>query len=788
MGGRAGKHRVEAALCLGLAALSVGLGVGANCAVFGVRDILGRPRLYKDPERLVWLWASFRRAGVERALVPYADFLSWETENRSFEQLGAFYTAGFHLTGEGGPERIWGARVSSRLFPTLGVRPLVGRDFLPDEMRPQSGCAVILSHSLWQRRFGGGPGILGKALTLDGSPCTVIGIMPPRFPFPANAELWASLALDDGPAGRRRSSVAVIGRLRPGLTIEQARADMEGVARRLERQFPQTNIGRGVTLRPFNEEIVGELRPRLGLGSAVAGVFLLILCLNAAGLMFAAVLARREEIAASVAPRAAGRRLLPRIILEGLLVCGAGGVAGVLAAWVALARLLPSISPELARRVQNWGGFDIEVGIRVAGFGLVLLLTSTVISALTPVLEAGLRDRKNARQQGRGSSWSVLRLLHVIAGVPSVLLQMALAMVLLIGAGLLTKSSWRLQEVTLGYDPSHVLTMDVGVSRTRYASNEQAAAFFRQVLERIEALPGVRAAGAISALPAGGNRMVSSFTIEGRPAGGWAEFPTAEVQVISPGYFAAMSIPLLAGRSFTSGDTAAAAPAVVIDETLARRFFPGEDPIGKRLKLGPGLYSIIGVVGGVKESAVQEPSPQMYLSYQQQAVGQPRYLVVRTASDPMGLAAAVGRQIWAVDPNQPVSDVQTIDEVVAGARTPLRFPALLLSISALLALASALIGACGLALCASIGVERGTLLWPLLGGALVVVVGTGLGLAAALASTRLLSGLLYQVSATDPVVFLVCSLLVAPATALAIGPPLLVQYLATGRNRYLASR
>lgn len=462
---------------------------------------------------------------------------------------------------------------------------------------------MILSHSLWQRRFGGEAGILGKALTLDGSPCTVIGIMPPRFPFPANAELWVSLALDDGPAGRRRSSVAVIGRLKPGVTIEQARADMEGVARRLERQFPQTNIERGVTLRAFNEEIVGELRPSLGVGSAAAGVFLLILCLNAASLMFAGVLARREEIAASVAPRAAERRLLPRTILEGLLVCGAGGVAGVLAASVALARLLPSVS----MRVQDWGGFDVEAGIRMAGFGAALLLASTVVCALTPVVEAGLLDRKNARQEGRRSGWGVLRLLHVIAGVPLVVLQIALALVLLIGAGLLNKSFWHLQAAALGYDPSHVLTVDVGVSRTRYASNEQAAAFFSQVLPRIEALPGVRAAGAISALPASGNRMVSSFTIEGRPAGGWAAFPTAEVQVISPGYFGAMRIPLLRGRAFSSGDTAAPVLPTVIDETLARRFFPGEDPIGKRLKLGLGLHTILGVVGGVKESAVQDP-------------------------------------------------------------------------------------------------------------------------------------------------------------------------------------
>jgi putative ABC transport system permease protein len=424
----------------------------------------------------------------------------------------------------------------------------------------------------------------------------------------------------------------------------------------------------------------------------------------------------------------------------------------------------------------------------VAGFGAALLLASTVISALTPVVEAGLLDRKNARQEGRRSGWGVLRLLHVIGGVALVVLQIALALVLLIGAGLLNKSFWRLQEVTLGYDPSHVLTMDVGVSRTRYASNEQAAAFFSQVLQRIEALPGVRAAGAVSALPASGNRMMSSFTIEGRSAGNWAEFPTAEVQVISPGSFAAMSIPLLAGRAFTDGDTTAAEPVTVIDEALARRFFPGEQPIGKRLKLGPGLYTIIGVAGRVKAPAVQEPGPQIYFSYQQQPMGLPRYLVVRTQSDPMSLVAAVRREIWAVDPNQPVSDVQTMDEVVAGARAPLRFPALLFSICAVLAFASAAIGAYGLALCTVIGVGRGALLWPMLGGAAVVAAGTGLGLAAALASTRLLSSMLYQVRALDPPVFLVCLLVVGSVAALVIGLPVLVQYLATGRDRYVVSR
>jgi putative ABC transport system permease protein len=655
-------------------------------------------------------------------------------------------------------------------------------------MRPDSDCVVSLSHDLWQRRFGGEAGILGKALTLDGNRCTVVGIMPPRFPFPGKAELWAPLALDAGQAGRGRSLLAVIGRLKSGWTMEQARADMEDVARRLQRRFPQTNIGRGVTLRAFNEEIVGELRPSLGLGSAAAGVFLLIVCLNAAGLMFAGVLARWEEIAASVAPRAAGRRLLPRTILEGLLVCGAAGVAGVLAAWVALTRGLPGISPELARRVQDWGGFDVEAGIRMPGFGAALLLASTVICALTPVVEAGLLDRKNARQEGRRSGWGVLRLLHVIAGVPLVVLQIALALVLLIGAGLLNKSFWRLQEVTLGYDPSHVLTMDVGVSRTRYASNEQAAAFLSQVLQRIEALPGVRAAGAVSALPASGTRMMSSFTIEGRSAGNWAEFPTAEVQVISPGYFAAMSIPLRAGRAFSGGDTATAARVTVVDEALARRFFPGEQPIGKRLKLGPGLYTIIGLVGTVRDPDGQEPRPQVYFSYQQRAVGLPWYLVVRTQSDPMSLAAAVRREIWAVDPNQPVSDVRPMEEVVAESRSQWRSVTLLLSICAVLMFASAAIGAYGLALCTVTGVGRGTLLWPVLGGAIVVAVGIGLGLAAALASTRLLSSMLYQVRALDPPVFLVCLLVVGSVAALVIGLPVLAQYVATSRDRYVASR
>jgi len=764
-----------------VAVITLALGIGANTAIFSVvNKVLLQPLPFKDSDRLVIVWEEGTAQGFPRNSVSAANYIDWRDQNQVFEGIAILGRMNFNLTGAGEPERIDGRRVSANLFDLLGVEPRLGRAFLPEEDQPGSNRVVILSHGLWQRRFGSDSTIIGKPLTLNGQSFTVIGVMPPHFQFPRpQDELWVPIAFTSQEASNRgNNSYEVIARIRPGVNLGQAQAEMNTIAARLKQQYPDVVKSSGAVVIPLHEQLVGDIKLALIVLLSAVGFVLLIACANVANLLLARAAVRQKEIAVRIALGASRMRLIRQFMIESLLLAALGGVVGLLLALWGVS-LLKALIPENISQVQA-----ITVDAKVLGFTIVVSLLTGLIFGLAPATQSSKVNlnetlKEGGRDSASGSHGNRIRGLLVVAEV-------AVSLVLLIGAGLLINSFLRLLNVDAGFRADNLLTINVVLPELKYPDQARRTAFYSDLLSRIEALPGVHSAAVTNYIPLTLQGDTFGISIEGRPDPGPDKRPDIVTRVISPKYFSTMGIELLQGREFGEEDRVDSPRVVVVSETMARRLWPGEDPIGKRIKPGPPdsplpWRTIIGVVKDVRQFELKaDPKLQMYYCYVQPAFFVPSYLVVRTDVEPLSLAAAVREAVWGIDKDQPVSNVRTMKEVLSESIARQRFSMLLLGIFALLALVLAAVGIYGvmsysaaqrtreIGIRMALGAQSRDVLRLAIGqGMRLALVGVAVGLIGALALTRLIESLLFGVSTTDPATFAVITILLVAVALLA---------------------
>ncbi len=754
-----------------VAVLALALGIGANTAIFTVVDgVLLRPLPYADPDRLLFINETHPRIG--RFSVAPGNFVSWQEETTAFAGMGIYGGASLVLTGEGEPEELRGGSVSAGLFAILGMQPLVGREFLPEEDQPDRDDVVILSQALWQTRFGSAPDIIGRVLTLSGRPRTVVGVMPRGFEFlRSDVMAWVPMAMtSDDRQNHGSHSLRAVGRLRDGATIEQARAELDTVAARLEREFPQNNKDWRVEARPLLDVVVGSSRQALLVLLGAVGFVLLMACANVANMLLARATGRQKEIAIRFALGAGRLQVVRQLLTEAVLLGIAGGGVGLAIAAGGL-RVLPALAPGMPRLDE------VALDPRALAFTGGLALLTSVVFGFAPAVQMARPDLTGSLKEGaRGGSGGAgrrrLRQALVVAEV-------ALAAVLLIGAGLLIRSFWNLQHVDPGFRQENLIAASLSLASPRYAGDGQATAFYRQLVERAAALPGVEAAAVTAALPFS-NDYVLGFRFQERPEPAPGEWPATNYYAVSPDYFTAMGIPLRRGRLFTAQDRQGAPRVAIINEAMARRMFPGEDPIGQHIHVtnGPLVFrEIVGVVGDVKQYELDADAPmQTYEPYLQQEFRR-MSLVVRTATDPALLGAAVRQAVLAIDPDQPVTRVATLEELVADSVTESRASARLIAVFGAVALLLAAVGVYGVmaftvaqrthefAIRIAIGAGTASVLRLVVRQGLVLALGgAAVGVGAAFALTRVTATLLFGVTATDPATFVaVPAVLVAVA-------------------------
>lgn len=770
-----------------IAALTLALAIGANAAIFSVVNaVLLRPLPFKEPEQLVWFWGV--QPMLPQASHSPADFLDYQAQNSSFAEMTAYRNLSFTLTEIGQPERIDGRIVSANYFSLLGVEAGIGRAFAPQDGQAGAARVAVLSHGFWQKFFNADPQAIGKALTLNGESVTVIGIMPSNFKE-TDVELWtnpkqivpdlSTTSREDILTVRNNNYLRVIGRLKPGVTLAQAQADLNAIVARLQQQFPQTNAVRSVRLVSLHERVVGDSRQTMLLLFGAVGLVLLIASANVANLMIVRAAGRSQEIAIRLALGAGRWRIMRQLLTESILLACLGGACGwLLAIWGI--DLLLALSPDGTPRLS-----EVRLDYQVFAFTLLLSVMTGVVFGLFPALAASKADLNQTLKEGgrsatAGSGRHRLRSALVIAEV-------ALALVVLIGAGLLIKSFARLQKVSPGFDPNGLTTMLIWLSDAKYLEASRRVAFMQQLRTRLGVLPDVQSVAIANDLPIRGNDSSNFPIIEGHPTPAPHERILTGVHVISPGYFRAMGIPLLKGRELTERDNQNAPPVMVINETAARRLWPGEDPIGKRLMFGSDnspWIEVIGIVGDVKHDGLHEDAgPHVYGSHLQ--VPWPTLKVaVRSRLDPAMVATIVRRETQGIDPSQPVSDVKTMDEIMADSVAPRRFALTLFSLFAGVAMVLTVIGIYGvlayivtertpeLGIRMALGAQTHNVLRLVAGqGLKLALSGVGIGLLGALALTRLMKGLLFEVSATDPLTFALIALLLAGVALLACWIP-----------------
>ncbi|HEV2705013.1 MAG TPA: ABC transporter permease, partial [Pyrinomonadaceae bacterium] len=677
-----------------ISVLALALGIGANSAIFSVVNaVLLRPLPFEQSERMVTVLSRNEGQGSLSGAHSYLNFTDLRDQNQVFDSVGAYSASTFFFIGNDGPERVNGALLSADMFAVLRARPELGRGFTREDDQLGAKRVVVISHNLWQRRFGGDRKVLGQEVTIGSTPATIVGVMPQGFKFPISmdADSWMPLtpALNEGIMQSRGAVfLGVVARLKEGISIEQAQAEASTIASRLAAQYPDSNAGQGIVLQSTHERVVGDLRPALLVILGAVGFVLLIACANVANLLLARASSRYKEIAIRTAMGASRGRIIRQLLTESLMLSLMGGAAGLLLALWGV-DLLIAATPADIPRVS-------EVGLdgRVLGFTAGVTLLTGLFFGLAPALQASKSDlNEGLKEGGRGSTES-LRSNRVRSVL--VVVEVALSLVLLVGAGLLIQSFWRLLEVKPGFDPEKVLAADVSLLRKDYPRPEQYVAFYNETIERLGAMAGVEAAGAVDPLPLSNSFEAYSFQVEGRPPSPPGEEPGADYRIASPGYFRAMGIPLVKGRLFNERDTMDAPHVILISETFARRFFPNEEPLGKRLQVGDGqspLREIIGIVGDVRHAGLdQQPEPEFYVSYLQKPTSS-MSVVLRTASaDPASLAPSLRGIIGQINKDQPVYNVRTMQQLLSESVARRRFNMLLLGVFAGVALLLAAIG------------------------------------------------------------------------------------------------
>ncbi len=756
-----------------VAVLTLALGIGANTAIFSVVNaVLLRPLPYRDPARIF----AINKAAMGKGLPGIAafEYFDWRDQSEAFEQIAGYSTDNFNLTGGDEPERITVARVTANLFPLLGVQPISGRVFMPEEDAPGHGQVVVVSQGFWQRRYGGDPGLIGQTITLNDKTYTVVGIMPASFRFPQTFEIWMPLALDEAAekTGDTFSLLEIVARIKPQISIERAQADLNTIEDRVAEKFPGMLENTRIEVVPLHAHLVGEIRPALLLLLGAVCFVLLIACANVANLLLARASSRQKEIAIRSALGARRSDIMRQLLTESIMLALAGGALGILLALWGVDLLLSGMPGNIANSLP--GIKDVGIDRQVLGFTLFVSILTGIFFGLAPALIASKPNLNETLKEGGGKtafqSRSLLSLRSLL-----VVSELALALVLLIGAGLMIKSFARLLDVKPGYNPENVLTLRVDLPRNRYADSAKVSSFYQQVLEKTRSLSGVKSVGAISHVPLNGFNMIAYFNIEGVPKLEPAKDRPIGVGAVNADYFRAMQIPLLQGRELTDSDAEGSPRVALINEAMARRFFPDQNPLGKRISYGCGdelCRTIVGVVGDVRQDGwTEEAGPEIYVPYAQRPT-RSMTLLVRTDADPLSLAASVRSQVFAVDSDQPVADVKTLEERISDAVAQPRLIMLLLGVFGALALILATVGVYGvmsytvtqrtreigirMALGAS---ARDVLRLIVRQVAIFCFVGVSAGLVGAFALTRLMESLLFGVSATDPSIFILISVI-----------------------------
>jgi putative ABC transport system permease protein len=777
-----------------IAVLTLALAIGATTAVLSLANsLLVRPLPYREPQQLVLLLQHFKSQNLERIPVSPPEFVDYETRAHSFEKLGAFGYTNFNLAGEDKPERISGATITAGVLPLLGVAPIKGRFFEREECMLGRDDVVIISARLWQRRFNSDPQIIGTKLLLDGKNFTVVGVMPPNFDFPlqlfnlgsggqfgGRAEIWKPLAFtDDQMKARYSRSFTIIGRLAAGTSVAQAQAEIETINAQMRREHPNNytqDNSFGGDVMPLHNLAVGGMRPALLILIGAVLLVLLIACANLTTMLLARAAAREREMAIRVALGAGPLRLLKHVLTESVLLALVGGGAGVLLALCGV-ELLKTIGASTVPRLR-----EVNVDLTVLGVTLAICVGTGIIFGLAPGLASARPELIEALKEGGRSLTQSARRNRLRYGL--VIAEVALALVLLSGAGLLIKSFARLQNVNPGFNPRNALTFEISLPKIQYADDPSIVRFNNEAQRRIAAMPGVQAAGFSTILPLAGTNSDWSFAIEGRPSNDNSPSPDEEKRQVSPNYFRALETPLSKGRFFTDADNADAPRVIIVNQAFAKKFWPNGDALGKRIVMGgmsdnPQWITIVGVVGDIRHFALDiDPKPEMYVPFAQEPYSTTIY-VFRSNQDPRSLVSAIRREIQAVDPAVPVANVRTFENLIADSVAPRRLSVVLLGVFAGVAVMLASIGIYGvmsflvvqrtheIGVRMALGAERSDVLKLILGRSFrLVSVGTAIGLVIALLSTHTLRALLYSVSAFDaPTFVLVPTFLAAVALA-----------------------
>jgi putative ABC transport system permease protein len=766
-----------------VAVVALALGIGANTTIFScVNALLLRPFDFATQERLVMVWAQKLAVGNIRGSVSPGNYNEWREQAGVFEELVTYNQQHFNLTEGDQPERLTGSRVTTNFFKALDVKAERGRTFLPEEGLEGRSAVVLVKHSLWQRRFGSDPALVGKTISLDGRPHTVVGIMPQDFEFPMNgSELWAPMAFSQKEATNHYSHyLQVFGLLKPGATLEQARAEMGAIAARQQEQYPDANAGRTAFVEPLRDSFVRGSRMYLIIMMWAVGFVLLIACANVANLLLVRGASRRKELAIRLALGAGRWRVVRQLLTESLLLALVGGALGVFLSVWGIEFISKGIPPTYTQYIAGWRKLGLDW--QVLGFTLLASLLTGLVFGLAPALQTtSVNFNESLKEGGKGASSGGAR--RNLLRSALVVSEVTISLVLLIGAGLMIRSFVELARADLGLRAENVLTLELSPSRDKYPEPGQRIEFYERLLERVGQLPGVDEVAAVNFIPIDrGGTSSSNFTVVGQPPPPKGQEPYAEYRMISPRYFEAIGTPLRQGRAFTAADDERSPRVVIVSETMARRFFPGGKAVGGHLVINEkdGPLEVVGVAADVKDEDIEEEAElSVYLPYRQDPWWK-MGLIIRTASGPEGLAPAVRSEVLALDRDLPVYNVRTMQAVIDETLSPKRLAMILFGFFAFCALLLAAVGIYAVMSFAvtqrtheigvrmALGAQASDILRLVVGhGVLLTLAGLGLGLAGSFALTRAMSELLYGVSATDPLTFAAISLLLAAVALLA---------------------